>query len=224
MVRAYRRRERDRLVPPATRDGPARAPRARSRSVERSTVEYCSSTTTSTNPPESNSDSNSSLHSSRSSGSHATFLAASYCAVPLLVDPSACRRPDPGPPASRLGSPATSIGKSRKGVQRGAVDPLPREPRRDAASPTEAGRRPVRLLVRTARDEHQEANTQRRTDESVRPPSRRTADGLSGALTSEINPWTSAHGDQRVEMNGPPRRDQQGRGAGEGAKSTARGS
>ena len=41
--------------------------------------------------------------------------------------------------------------------------PLPRKPRRKAKSGPEAGRRPVRLLRRTPRDEHQEPNTQRRT-------------------------------------------------------------
>jgi hypothetical protein len=43
------------------------------------------------------------------------------------------------------------------------VDPLPRKPRRDAASRREAGRRPVRLLGRTTRDEHLETNSETNT-------------------------------------------------------------
>jgi hypothetical protein len=37
--------------------------------------------------------------------------------------------------------------------------PLPRKPRRRSKSGPEAGRRPVRLLRRTPRDEHRETNT-----------------------------------------------------------------
>ena len=50
--------------------------------------------------------------------------------------------------------------------------PLPRKPRREAKSGPEAGRRPVRLLRRTPRDEHQEPNTQRRTGRGLALPRR----------------------------------------------------
>jgi hypothetical protein len=65
----------------------------------------------------------------------------------LTLEPTslACRRPASGQPLSRLGCPAVCLAG--------------REPK----SRPEAGRRHVRFLRRTPRDEHPETNTKRRT-------------------------------------------------------------
>src|SRR5215208_1263539 len=70
------------------------------------------------------------------------------------------------------------FGKSRKGgPARQRWTPLPRRPRCTAESGPEAGRRPVRLLTRTPRDEQLETNIQRRTAQ---------------AIAAAIRSWTSA--------------------------------
>jgi hypothetical protein len=69
------------------------------------------------------------------------------------------------PPASLFhawAAPVLLAGRGR-GPSAKRWTPLPRKPRREAESGPEAGRRPVRLLRRTPRDEHPETNTNRRT-------------------------------------------------------------
>ena len=76
----------------------------------------------------------------------------------------ACRRPASGPTATCLGCPAISIWQVEEGGSSAKRwTPLPRKPRRDGASGPEAGRRPVRFIGRTTRNERQETNSERRT-------------------------------------------------------------
>ena len=85
-------------------------------------------------------------------------------AHPHARPPPACRRPASGPPAYCLGCPARFIWQVEEGGSSAKRwTPLPRKPRRGAGSRPEAGRRPVRLLRRTTRDEHLETNSKRRT-------------------------------------------------------------
>jgi hypothetical protein len=78
----------------------------------------------------------------------------------------ACHRPASDRPPSRLACLARFLLQVEEGgssAKRWA--PLPRKPRREAKPGPEAGRRHGRLLRRTPRNEHQEANTHRRTRE-----------------------------------------------------------
>ena len=79
----------------------------------------------------------------------------SSCSCPSLP---ACRRPASGLHLHAWTCPVF-VCRSRKGVQREAVDPLPRKPRREAKPGPEAGRRPVDLQGSTPRDQHQEFST-----------------------------------------------------------------
>jgi hypothetical protein len=83
----------------------------------------------------------------------------SQCMVCVLPPCSGCRRPAPGPTSTRLGWPARFYlaGRGRESAAQ-AADSLPRKPRWEAKNRRGAGRRPVRQLGRTARDEHLETN------------------------------------------------------------------
>jgi hypothetical protein len=75
-----------------------------------------------------------------------------------------CRHPASCPSASHLGCLPDFSGMSRKGgPARSGGPPFLERPRGRAKSGPEAGRRPVRLLRRTPRSEHQETNTRERS-------------------------------------------------------------
>jgi hypothetical protein len=95
-----------------------------------------------------------------------------YCRPAPHRPPSAGRRPAHGHPHHAWAAlPFLPAGRGR-GSSAKRWTPLPRKPRGAGTSYPEAGRRPVRLLRRTTRDEHLETNTQRRTGAA---PSRRPA-------------------------------------------------
>ena len=85
-------------------------------------------------------------------------------AHPHARPPPACRRPASGPPAYAWAALPDLSGRSRKGgPARSGGPPFLESPGVKRNLGPEAGRRPVRLLRRTPRDEHLETNTQRRT-------------------------------------------------------------
>ena len=126
-------------------------------------------------------------------------------AHPHAQPPAACRRPASGPPASCLGCPACSwqVEEGESSAKRWT--PLPRKPRREAESGPEAGRRPVRFLGRTTRDEHLETNTERRTGAAPSPwPARASKGGQDRAsrlFRTEGHGAATAHPHRRALDN-----------------------
>ena len=84
------------------------------------------------------------------------FPGSFFMVLRLLSVPSCFgHRPASGPPPFPPGLTCpVFVCRSRKGVQREAVGPLPRKPRRRAKSRPEAGRRPVDLQASTLRDQY----------------------------------------------------------------------
>jgi hypothetical protein len=91
----------------------------------------------------------------------------------LRLDRSRLPPPDLQPLRITPGLPARFVWHVEEGGSSAKRWTPPRKPRRDAPDQLVAGRRPVRLLSRTTRDEHLETNTQRRTPGYVGTNTRR---------------------------------------------------
>jgi hypothetical protein len=122
----------------------------------------------------------------------------------LLLDhlPLAAAPPPAHPHHAWAALPFLSAGRGRGGPARSGGPPLPRKPRRGAGSGPEAGRRPVRLIRRTARGEHIEINTRDQQSD----PSRRTPEPAASVPRVE-QPELLRRGRcrQRTRQLAPPR-------------------
>ena len=141
---------------------------------------------------------------------HDPLSLVSVVLLVLHLDRSRLLPPRPQPLHITPGLPARFIWHVEEGGSSAKRwTPLPRKPRRDALCRPAAGRRPVRLLRRTTRDEHLETNTQRRTTRGPVTDAGRRAYGGSNPnahARRALRRWDGGRGGRQVRSPGelPP--------------------